>query len=190
MIQKVPGAAAIENRRFYRLPSHSRFVLGNQSKLYSGKAVDISFGGAFIHVLNVEGVQNGDRMRCDFMLYDNSPVLSGIVLVKRVALGSPNPLDYSGIGIEFSDFSGESKRMLEEYIINQKRIYEVLGTLLLNTEPDVRSIRPLLAKLPIQRQMELRDLRVFVETTLLSIQIVEKKAASSGQPPAAPPPPS
>ena len=179
MLKVPPQNSPIENRKFYRLPSHSRFVLGNPQKLFAGKAVDISFGGAFVHILDVQGVTNGDRMRCDFMLYDNSPILSGIVLVKRVAVGSPNPLDYSGIGVEFSDFSGESKRVLDEYIGNQKRIYEVLGTLLLNTEPDVRSIRPLLAKLPIQRQMELRDLRVFVETTLLSIQMVEMRANAS-----------
>jgi hypothetical protein len=165
----------IENRRFFRLPSAARFVLGNDKKVYTGKSTNISFGGSFIHMMDVEGIRTGDRMKCDFILFENAPVLSTIVRVKRVSLGSVNPTDYKGVGVEFEDYSGESKRILEEFVFEQKRLYELLGTLLHNTEPDLRSMKPLLSKLPIQKQVELSDLRMFVESTLLSIQLVEEK---------------
>ncbi|MEZ4814200.1 MAG: PilZ domain-containing protein [Bdellovibrionota bacterium] len=165
----------IENRKFYRLPSHSRFVLGNENRVYAGKAVNISFGGAFVHLLDVTGIKSGDRMKCDFMLSESGPVLSSMTQVKRVAVGSSNPSDYSGVGVEFVDFTGDSRRIVDEFIFEQKRLYELLGTLLMNTEPDLRSMKPMLSKLPLQRQPDLRDLRVFVESTLRSIQLVENK---------------
>lgn len=165
----------IENRKFYRLPSHSRFLLGNPSKIYSGKAVNISFGGAFVHVLDVSGLKSGDQLKCDFMLQENGPVLTSAVIVKRVAVGSSNPNDLSGVGVEFVDFVGESRKIVDEFIFEQKRLYELLGTLLMNTEPDLRSMKPMLSKLPVQRSPDLRDLRVFVETTLRAIQLVENK---------------
>lgn len=166
----------IENRKFYRLPSHSRFVLGSQTRVYAGKATNISFGGSFIHMLDVKGIKSGDRLKCDFMLQDNGPVLSCMALVRRVALGSSNPADYSGVGIEFQDYVGDSSRLIDEFLFEQKRLYELLGTLLMNTEPDLRSMKPMLSKLPIQRQSDLRDLRVFVESTLRAIQMVEAKS--------------
>ena len=165
----------IENRRYYRLPSHSRFILGNSLKVYSGKSTNISFGGAFVQMLDVGGIKTGDKMKCDFMLQENALILSCNIQVRRLSLGSNNPADLSGVGVEFLEFAPESKRMLEEYIFEQKRLYELLGTLLMNTEPDLRSMKPLLSKLPIQRQPDLRDLRVFVESTLRAIQLVEQK---------------
>lgn len=165
----------IENRKFYRLPSHARFLLGSPAKIYTGKSINISFGGAFVHVLDISGVKNGDRLKCDFMLHESGPVLSANVIVRRVALGSSNPADYSGLGVEFTDFVGDSRKIVDEFIFEQKRLYELLGTLLMNTEPDLRSMKPMLAKLPVQRSPDLRDLKVFVESTLRAIQMVEDK---------------
>lgn len=166
----------IENRKFYRLPSHSRFILGNNQTVYSGKFTNISTGGAFVHILDVTGLQSGDRLKCDFILNESSPVLGAMVQVKRVARGSGNPADLSGLGLAFVDFLGDSKKSLDEYIFDQKRIYEVLGALLMSTEPDMRSMKPLLSRLPIQRAPDLRDLRIFVESTLRAIERVEVKA--------------
>ena len=165
----------IENRRYYRLPSQARFVLGNDKRVYSGKSTNISLGGAFVHMLDVTGIQSGDKFKCDFSLFEKSPVITGTVRIKRVAVGSINPSDYMGAGIEFLELSSEARRVLEEYIFEQKGLYEMLGTLLNNTEPDLRSMKPLISKLPIQKQIELRDLRMFVEATLNSIQLVEQK---------------
>lgn len=167
----------IENRKFYRLPSQSRFALGNNVRVYTGKAINISFGGAFVHILDVSGFRAGDRLKCDFILQDTGPVLTTIGQVKRIAAGSTNPADYSGVGFEFLEFVGDSRKLIEEFILEQKRLYELLGTLLMNTEPDLRSMKPMLAKLPIQKAPDLRDLRIFVESALRSIQMVESKNA-------------
>ncbi len=165
----------IENRKFYRLPSNARFVLGNNRSVFSGKATNMSFGGSFIHLLAFNGIQNGDKLKCDFMLSENSAVLTSMVQVRRVALGSSNPSDYSGLGIEFTEFHADTQTQLEEYLFDQKRIYELLGTLLMNTEPDMRSMRPLISKLPVSKMTDIRDLRLFVESTLKAIQMVERK---------------
>jgi hypothetical protein len=172
----------IENRRFFRLPSHSTFVLGNTTQVFSGRSTNISLGGAFIHILDVRGVQTGRPMKCDFMLQENGPVLSTKVQIRRVALGSTNPADYSGLGVEFQEFSGDAQKHIEGFILEQKRIYQLLGTLLMNTEPDMRSMKPLISRLPLNKETGLRDLRVFVESALRSIQMMEAKENSSPQP--------
>ncbi len=45
----------------------------------------------------------------------------------------------------------------------------------MNSEPDMRSMRPLISKLPVPRMNDIRDLRIFVESTLKAIQMVERK---------------
>jgi hypothetical protein len=171
----------VENRKFYRIPSLGRFVLGNNQKVFTGRSVNISFGGAFIHFLDVSGLKNGDLLKCDFILQESGQVLTTQAEVRRVAYGSVNPSDLSGLGIQFVDLKGDTQKSLFQYILDQKRIYELLGALMMNTEPDLRSIRPLISKLPLQRQLDLRDLRIHVETILRSIQMVEQKGGA--QPP-------
>ena len=163
----------VENRRSFRLPSNTRFILSNGKAVYTGKATNISLGGAFIHMLNFEGIRNGDKLKCEFMLQENAAIMSANVFVKRVAFGTDNPSDLSGLGLAFTEFFGDTRRELTEFMLDQKRIYELMGTLLTNTEPDLRSIRPLLAKLPVSRLYDLRDLKVFIEGTLRAIQMVE-----------------
>lgn len=158
-----------------------KFVLGNSQKIFTGTALNVSFGGAFVHSFELEGLKNGDHLKCDFVLQESGHVFSSQVEVRRVAYGSANHFDYSGLGIQFVDLKGDSQKGLFQYILDQKRIYELLGALLMNTEPDLRSIRPLISKLPFARQFDLKGVRDFVETTLRSIQMVEQKGGA--QPP-------
>ena len=171
----------VENRKFYRIPNMGRFVLGNSNKLFTGSALNVSFGGAFVHIFDLSSFKSGDLLKCDFVLYEGGSVFSSQVEVRRVAYGSANHFDYSGLGLQFVDLKDESQKGLYQYILDQKRTYEILGALLINTEPDLRSIRPLISKLPFSRQFDLRALKDFVETTLRSIQMVEQKGGA--QPP-------
>jgi hypothetical protein len=155
--------------------------LGNAQKIFTGNAVNISFGGVFVHIFDLEGLKSGDLLKCDFVLHESGNVLSSQVEVRRVVYGSANHFDYSGLGIQFVDLKGDSQKGLFQYILDQKRIYELLGALMMNTEPDLRSIRPLISKLPFNRQFDIRGVRDFVETTLRSIQMVEEKGGA--QPP-------
>ncbi len=168
----------VENRKFYRIPNMGRFILGNSQKIYTGTALNVSFGGAFVHIFDLEGLKSGDLLKCDFVLHESGNVLSTQVEVRRVVYGSANHFDYSGLGIQFVDLKGDSQKGLFQYILDQKRIYELLGALMINTEPDLRSIRPLISKLPFNRQFDIRGVRDFVETTLRSIQLVEQKGTS------------
>lgn len=155
-----------------------RFVLGNSQKIFTGTALNVSFGGAFVHIFDLEGLKSGDHLKCDFVLQESGHVFTSQVEVRRVAYGSANHFDYSGLGLQFVDLKGDSQKGLFQYILDQKRIYELLGALLMNTEPDLRSIRPLISKLPFARQFDLKGVRDFVETTLRSIQLVEQKGGS------------
>ena len=158
-----------------------RFILGSSQKIFTGSALNISFGGAFVHILDLSSFRSGDVLKCDFVLYEGGTVFSSQIQVRRIAHGSANHFDYSGLGLEFVDLKGESQKGLYQYILDQKRTYELLGALLMNTEPDLRSIRPLISKLPFSRQFDLRGVKDFVETTLRAIQMVEQKGGT--QPP-------
>jgi hypothetical protein len=170
-----------ENRKFYRIPSLARFVLGGSQKIVTGRCTNISFGGGFIQLLDVGSLKSGDVLKCDFLLQESGQVLTAQAEIRRVSQGSPDPTEPVGIGISFSELIGNSQKELSQFILDQKRVYEILGALLMNTEPDLRSIRPLISKLPLQRQLNLRDLRLFVEATLKAIQLVEQKGGA--QPP-------
>lgn len=152
-----------------------KFILGSSQKIFTGTALNVSFGGVFVHVFDLAGLKSGDLLKCDFVLHDGGNVFTSQVEVRRVAYGSANHFDYSGLGLQFIDFKGEAQKGLFQYILDQKRIYELLGALLINTEPDLRSIRPLISKLPFSRQFDLKGVKDFVETTLRSIQLVEQK---------------
>ena len=152
-----------------------RFILGNSQNIFTGSALNVSFGGVFVHIFDLGNLKSGDRLKCDFVLHESGQVLSSQVEVRRVVYGSANHFDYSGLGLQFLDLKGESQKGLFQYILDQKRTYELLGALLMNTEPDLRSIRPLISKLPFTRQVDLKGVKDFVETTLRSIQMVEEK---------------
>jgi len=164
-----------ENRKFYRIPSQARFILGNSQKIFTGRCTNFSFGGGFVQLPDLTGLKSGDLLKCDFVLHEGGQVLTAQIEVRRVSQGSADPTDPVGVGISFSELMGASQKELSQFILDQKRIYELLGALLMNTEPDLRSIRPLISKLPLQRQPSLRDLRIFVEATLKAIQLVEQK---------------
>ncbi len=170
----------IENRKDYRIPFRSKFVFATEDRVATGNALNVSAGGIFIMALNP--FPRDTPVRCLFSLQrDESPmVIDGIV--RRVVVPSANPEETPGCGLEFERGDPNLER-IREFMEESRRNYEVAATILSSAEPDLSSLRPLLAKIHTPTFEDLGALRFYVERILRSIELVDRTMAQRrGQP--------
>lgn len=165
----------IENRRSYRLPFRNKIILGTNFKIYAGSAVNISVGGLFISISDLSKLSTGEECSCVFQLEENTAPLKLNAVIKRLNRSNSNPNDEPGVGIQFYKNSLEVLKPLREYIQDLRKDYEALSTVLDATEPELRSLLPIVKRLHIHPVENLAELKNNVDQTIMAIEHVEKK---------------
>ncbi len=171
----------IENRRFYRIPFFAKILLGTADKVYSANCVNLSQGGVFISLLQVEEFRRDMPCYAVIGLGPNIPPITFESSVKRLALPSPNPEKLYGLGLAFDKGSQESRALLNDYLDDVKDNYELLGTLLGQGEPDIRSLRPIFSELFLPHFVDLAQLKTYVDRVLKSIEMIDQQQSSLQQ---------
>lgn len=163
----------IENRKNYRLPFRSKYILGNEDRVIAGNTANMSAGGLFVQTLTP--FMRDTKLKCVFLINNNvSPIVTQAV-VKRVVATSSNIDEKPGIGIEF--FGAESKDLLrvEQFMEENRRRYELASTLLSSGEPDLNSLQPLLENMHLPNFSDLGETRFYIERILASIELGDQE---------------
>jgi hypothetical protein len=169
----------IESRRFYRIPFYAKMLVGTAQRVYSGNCVNLSGGGAFVSLLAVQEFKRDTICRVVFSVKPRIEPLVFEASVKRIAPPSANPENAFGLGLSFDKSVAESSGILSDYLEEIREHYEVLGTLLSQGEPDIRTLQPLFQELYLPHFVDLAQLKIYVERVLKSIEIIEQQQDAS-----------
>jgi hypothetical protein len=148
-------------------------LIGTPQKVYSGNCVNLSEGGSFVSLLAVNEFKRDIVCQCVFSVKKNITPLTFQASIKRIALPSPNPENAFGVGVSFDKPSADSFEILRDYLEEMREHYEVLGTLLSQGEPDIRSLQPIFQELYLPHFVDLAQLKIYVERVLKSIELIE-----------------
>lgn len=169
----------IENRRNYRIPFREKFVFSTPSGVFAGNGVNISKGGAFVSLLDNPQIRTGLKCRALFKLKPNSKPISLNAEVKRVIASTVNPETVPGLAFEFESVNPEIQDILNLYLEESRKNFEVIATILNSGEPDLLTLDPLLATVQVPPFADLGELRFHVERILQSIEMVEAEDSNS-----------
>jgi len=162
----------IENRKNYRLPFRSKFLIGNEDRVITGHATNLSAGGVF--VMTLRPFARDTRVKCVFLIDPNVPPVITQAVIKRVVATSPNVDETPGIGLEFLGQPFKDAERVHEFMENNRQNFELASTLLSSGEPDLVSLEPLLEKMHLPKFNDMGDLRFYVERILSSIELVDR----------------
>jgi len=170
----------IENRKAYRLPFRGKFVFGSSDRVSTGSAVNVSAGGIFVTTFDI--LPRDTECRCVFLLDAEEDPIAIDALVKRVVAPSTDPEAVPGMGFSFKDPEAPGARRVLEFMVDSRRNFEVMATILSTGEPDLVSLKPLVTKLHVAPFSDLGELRQYVERILRAVELVDRRAS---QPPGA-----
>lgn len=163
----------IENRRNYRIPFREKFVFSTPAGVFAGNGVNISKGGAFVSLLENPQIKTGLKCRALFKLNPNSKPISLDASVKRVIASTSNPETVPGLAFEFEGVDAQIQNILDQYLEESRKNFEIISTILGSGEPDLLTLEPLLASVQVPPFADLGELRFHVERILKSIEMVE-----------------
>lgn len=166
----------IENRRNYRIPFREKFVFSTPLGVFAGNGVNISKGGAFVSLLDNPPIKTGLKCRALFKLNHNSKPISLNASVKRVIASTSNPETIPGLAFEFEDVGEDLQNILNNYLEESRKNFEVIATILASGEPDLLTLEPLLASVQVPPFSDLGELRFHVERILKAIEMVESES--------------
>jgi len=165
----------IENRRNYRIPFREKFVFSTPIGVFAGNGVNVSKGGAFVSLLENPQIKTGLKCRTLFKLTPGSKPISLDATVKRVIATSTNPETVPGLAFEFENITPDVQSMIDNYLEESRKNFEVIATILASGEPDLLTLEPLLGTVQVPPFADLGELRFHVERILKSIEMVEKE---------------
>jgi PilZ domain len=164
----------IENRRNYRIPFREKFVFSTSMGVYAGNGVNVSKGGAFVSLLETPQIKTGLKCRALFKLTPTSKPISIDATVKRVIASNTNPETVPGLAFEFENIDPAVQSVINNYLEESRKNFEVIATILASGEPDLLTLEPLLATVQLPPSADLGELRFHVERILRAIEMVEK----------------
>jgi hypothetical protein len=164
----------IENRRNYRIPFREKFVFSTPVGVFAGNGVNVSKGGAFVSLLENPQIKTGLKCRALFKLTPTSKPISIDASVKRVIASGSNPETVPGLAFEFENIDSSIQEVINSYLEESRKNFEVIATILASGEPDLLTLEPLLATVQLPPFSDLGELRFNVERILRSIEMVEK----------------
>ncbi len=162
----------IENRKDYRLPFRTKIIFGNNERVSTGNATNISAGGVF--VMTLEPFPSETRCQAIFVLDPEKSPLCVDAVVKRVVASSVNLEEMPGLGLNFVKMSEESVNQLATFMTDNRKNFELASTLLQSGEPDLASLEPLLDRMHLPHYSDFGELKFFVERILKSMEIVDR----------------
>lgn len=165
----------IENRRNYRIPFREKFVFSTPVGVFAGNGVNVSKGGAFVSLLENPQIKTGLQCRALFKLTPNSKPISLDASVKRVIGSNSNPETVPGLAFEFENIDPQIQALIDNYLEESRKNFEVIATILGSGEPDLLTLEPLLATVQVPPFADLGELRFHVERILRAIEMVEKE---------------
>lgn len=166
----------LENRRNYRIPFREKFVFSTPVGVFAGNGVNVSKGGAFVSLLENPQIKTGLKCRALFKLTPTSKPISLDASIKRVIASGLNPETMPGLAFEFENIDLEIQAIIDNYLEESRKNFEVIATILGSGEPDLLTLEPLLATVQVPPFADLGELRFHVERILRAIEMVEKEA--------------
>jgi hypothetical protein len=164
----------IENRKAYRLPFRTKFVFGTQSRVSTGNTLNISAGGLF--VMTLDPLPRESMCRCVFQLSPESTPICIEAQVKRVVAPSAGIDQSPGMGVNFLEHESTAITQVAEFMIANRKNFELAATILASGEPELMSLEPLLSQMHLPPISDLGELRFYVERILKSIELVERNS--------------
>lgn len=165
----------IENRKAYRLPFRGKFLFGTKDRVSTGSAVNVSAGGIFVSSFDI--LPRDTLCHCVFSLDESEAPLTIEAVVKRVVAPSIDPEQKPGMGFSFVDANTHAAHRVNDFMIECRKNYEVMATILASGEPDIVSLKPLLNMLHVRPFADLGELRQYVERILRAVELVDRNAS-------------
>ena len=160
-----------ENRRSYRLPFRTKFVVGTESRVITGNAINISAGGIF--VMTLDPFPRETICRCVFQLEPRSPPISCESIVKRVIASTGGLEETPGMGMNFTETGNNNLVRIKSFMEENKKNFELASTILSSGEPDLVSLEPLVRQMHLPPHLDLGELRFYVERILRTVELIE-----------------
>lgn len=168
----------VENRKSYRLPLRTKFIYSDSKQVLVGNTVNISEGGVFISSVGPHSVTRETVCQCLFIIQNNDAPVSIRAVVKRVVSSSSNPEEVPGVGFSFLLENKESASRLREFVLEMRRNFEVVSTVLSAGEPEIGTLLPMVSQMHLPPYSDIGELRTIVERVLRAIEFVENEASA------------